>query len=129
MCLSAYLQPGLIADPYNSYCAADGTTKPTCYESFMKAALIGSTTTLQIVDTTLRIEYTHFDDESYPIFKQLMMKPKPYVSIRQQYDVVPNASVFTQRLSIGSSSIIQCVFVMFIPANRGKLINTSSVRR
>lgn len=48
----------------------------------MKAALIGTTTSLTITDTTLRIEYTHFDDDSYPTMKALMMKPKPYTSIR-----------------------------------------------
>lgn len=95
----------------------------------MTACLIGTTTQLTITDTTLRIEYTHMDDEAYPMIKSLLMKPKPYTSIRQQYDVIPNASIFTQRLSIGSSSVIQCLFVFFIPANRGKALTSCTVRR
>ncbi len=30
-CVSAYLQSGLQADPYNSYASPLGTTIPTCY--------------------------------------------------------------------------------------------------
>lgn len=106
LCLSSYLPFGLTADPYNSYCAPDGSVKPTCYSQFMTACMMGTTTQLTITDTTLRIEYTNMEDEAYPMIKSLLMKPKPYTSIRQQYDVIPNASIFTQRLSIGSSSII-----------------------
>lgn len=35
LCLSSYLPFGLTADPYNSYCAPDGSVKPTCYQQFM----------------------------------------------------------------------------------------------
>lgn len=38
--------------------------------------------------------------------KALMYQPKPFVSIRQQFDVIPGAGIFTQRLSIGASSMI-----------------------
>jgi len=62
---------------------------------------------LTITDTTCRIEYVTYEDgESYQIMKALMYQPKPFVSIRQQFDVVPNAGIFTQRLSIGASSMI-----------------------
>lgn len=83
-CISAYLQSGLQADPYNSFASATGPVIPTAYNSFLNACLIGNTTTLTVTDTTCRIEYiTYEDGESYQIMKALMYQPKPFVSIRQ----------------------------------------------
>jgi hypothetical protein len=49
-----------------------------------------------VTDTTCRIEYiTYEDGESYQIMKALMYQPKPFVSIRQQFDVIPGAGIFT----------------------------------
>jgi hypothetical protein len=51
---------------------------------------------LTVTDTTCRIEYvTYEDQESYQVMKALMYQPKPYVSIRQQFDVIPGAGIFT----------------------------------
>ena len=61
--------------------------------------------------------------------KALMYQPKPFVSIRQQFDVIPNAGIFTQRLSIGASSMIQGILVLFPPANRNRLLTNSAVHR
>ena len=134
-CVSAYLQSGLQADPYNSLARSVAGPPavlviPTAYNSFLNACLIGNTTTLTITDTTCRIEYiTYEDQESYQVMKALMYQPKPFVSIRQQFDVISGAGIFTQRLSIGASSMIQGILVLFPPANRNRLATRSTVLR
>ena len=100
-----------------------------CYDTFARACLIGNSTSLTITDTTLRIEYTEFSDTSFPIMKQLTYQAKPYYSIRQQYDAVLGTGIMTQRLAIGSSSIIAGVLVMFPPYNRNRLAVTAQVKR
>lgn len=75
-----------------------------------------------VTDVCCRIEYFTYPDESYAIIRELLRQPKPYQSVRQQIDNIPNSSVFTQRLSIGASSLINCLVLFIVPNQVGGVV-------
>jgi hypothetical protein len=78
-CLSAYIQPSLNLDPYNSFgnnAAAGGnavvTGTPDGYLKFLTACKIGANVKLALIDLMLRVEVHNYSMRAYPIVKEIL---------------------------------------------------------
>lgn len=87
--LSAYIQPSLNLDPYNSYgnAAEDGggsavTGTPDGYLNFLKACKIGDGVKLTLNDVMVRIETHNYSSRAYGVVKEILYQPKPYMGFR-----------------------------------------------